>query len=43
MTQWEKSSKEGALLHTIVDLISSEKSTGQDPHDFYDDHDDDDY
>lgn len=24
MTKWDKSSKEGALLHTIVDLISSE-------------------
>lgn len=43
MTRWEKSSKEGALLQTIVDLISSEKSTEPDPNDFYDDQDDDDY
>ncbi|XP_037783105.1 ATP-dependent DNA/RNA helicase DHX36-like isoform X1 [Penaeus monodon] len=41
VTRWNKSSKEGALLHTIVDLISSEKiSSSQDNNDYYDDGDD---
>lgn len=41
VTRWNKSSKEGALLHTIVDLISSEKiSSSQDNYDYYDDGDD---
>ncbi|XP_069186180.1 ATP-dependent DNA/RNA helicase DHX36 isoform X2 [Procambarus clarkii] len=42
MTRWEKSTKEGALLHTIVDLISSERSTSHDYQEYYDDQDDED-
>ncbi|KAK4309183.1 hypothetical protein Pmani_019168 [Petrolisthes manimaculis] len=41
MTRWDKSSKEGALLHTIVDLISSEKHVNQDSCYDYDDQEDD--
>lgn len=35
ITRWDKKCKEGALLNTIVDLISSEQSTGQDTYDGY--------
>ncbi|XP_066989713.1 ATP-dependent DNA/RNA helicase DHX36-like isoform X1 [Macrobrachium rosenbergii] len=41
MTKWNRSSKEGALLHTIVDLISSEKITGVYEEDEYQDEYDD--
>ncbi|CAL4148794.1 unnamed protein product, partial [Meganyctiphanes norvegica] len=35
MTQWDKGSKEGALLHTIVDLISSETVSNEAKYDTY--------
>ncbi|KAG7169810.1 ATP-dependent DNA/RNA helicase DHX36-like 1 [Homarus americanus] len=41
MTQWGRSNKEGALLQTIVDLITSEKKTSQDYQDYVADQDDD--
>lgn len=44
ITRWDRNSKEGMLLNTIVDLISSERGTSQDA--FYadsDDQDDDGY
>lgn len=43
ITRWDKTSKEGALLHTIVDLISSEKQVSQDSYCDYDDQEDEDY
>ncbi|KAK8738267.1 hypothetical protein OTU49_004134, partial [Cherax quadricarinatus] len=42
MTRWEKFTKEGALLHTIVDLISSEKRITEEPQEYFEDQDDDD-
>ncbi|KAG0721051.1 ATP-dependent RNA helicase DHX36 [Chionoecetes opilio] len=40
ITRWDRNSKEGILLHTIVDLISSERGTSQDS--YYSDSDDQD-
>lgn len=42
ITQWNKSTKEGALLNTIVDLISSENTSAQDSSDGYYGYGDDD-
>ncbi|KAK8400341.1 hypothetical protein O3P69_003203 [Scylla paramamosain] len=41
ITRWDRNSKEGMLLHTIVDLISSERGTSQDSC-YYDSDDQDD-
>lgn len=41
ITRWDRNSKEGMLLNTIVDLISSERGTSQDTC-YYDSDDQDD-